>query len=272
MQEMCSKCDSLCDCPERKTQEVSVLIEHVLNNFLSTGFALRYRTLEPGEAGRMLCSVGLCSKCGGRLCHGTQLPADTPTDTLLACIYHWVYAVWYGKGCPSIGGTGDFREIFRALFHREDQPVADEWLSRPENRTVGQMHRFDVRREIYTIIETGIDVDCGYFPTPAVKGNYLSREQAREALKCLIAEKKQELDDRYDREERGDDVWEAHQEGEASTLFARIEILPSRLYTTPLQKAGDADVSQSEKTWEEPRAVLTEEAEAQRRLPPKEGL
>jgi len=82
---------------------------------------------------------------------------------------------------------------------------------------------------VYTIVATSVDLDRGYFPTPEVKGTCISMESAQKILDRLIAAEEQELDDRYDQVERGDDFWEAYQDGEAATCFYRFDILTSEL-------------------------------------------
>jgi len=54
-------------------------------------------------------------------------------------------------------------------------------------------------------------------------------ESAQKILDRLIAAEEQELDDRYDQVERGDDFWEAYQDGEAASCFSRFDVLTSEL-------------------------------------------
>ncbi len=82
---------------------------------------------------------------------------------------------------------------------------------------------------VYTIVSTGVDVDRGFFPNPSTRGSYLSEARAREELDRLIAKEKDELDDRYDKEDRGEDYWEMYRDGYAAALFSRLEILSSEL-------------------------------------------
>ncbi len=83
---------------------------------------------------------------------------------------------------------------------------------------------------VYTIVSTGADADRGFFPDPSTRGSYLSLERAREELERLIIEEKDELDDRYDKEDRGEDYWEMFQDGYAAALFSRLDILTSELH------------------------------------------
>ncbi len=82
---------------------------------------------------------------------------------------------------------------------------------------------------VYTIVSTGVDADRGFFPDPSTRGSYLSLVRAREELERLVIEEKDELDDRYDKEDRGEDYWEMFQNGYAAALFSRLEILSSEL-------------------------------------------
>lgn len=86
---------------------------------------------------------------------------------------------------------------------------------------------------IYTIVTTGIDTDRGFFPDPAAGGSFLSLKRARAELNRLVEVEKETLSERYDCEDRGEDYWEAHQDGNAAALSSRIEILTSRLDTGP---------------------------------------
>lgn len=83
---------------------------------------------------------------------------------------------------------------------------------------------------VYTIVSTGADADRGFFPNPSTRGSYLSLKRAKEELERLVIEEKDELDDRYDKEDRGEDYWEMFQDGYAAALFSRLEILSSELH------------------------------------------
>lgn len=83
--------------------------------------------------------------------------------------------------------------------------------------------------KIYTIVSTGVDVDRGFFPNPTAHGSYLSLKRAKEEMAQLIEAEMDELDDRYNQEDRSDTYWEMYMEGYANSLFVRIEILSSQL-------------------------------------------
>lgn len=98
---------------------------------------------------------------------------------------------------------------------------------------------------IYTIVSTGIDTDRGFFPDPSARGSYLSQARAREELERLIIEEKKELDDNYNAEDRGEDFWEAYEEGYAAARFSRLEILTSALEGCSLTDPWDEVVRRS---------------------------
>jgi len=60
---------------------------------------------------------------------------------------------------------------------------------------------------IYTMVETGIDIDHGTFPNPQARGSYLSFERANEVLEQLAIEEKAKLNERCDQEDRGENYW-----------------------------------------------------------------
>ncbi len=82
---------------------------------------------------------------------------------------------------------------------------------------------------VYTIVSSGVDLHRGFFPTPEAEGTYISLESAQKELDRLITMRKTELDDRYNREERGKDFWETYQGDEAASCFSRFDILSSEL-------------------------------------------
>ena len=49
----------------------------------------------------------------------------------------------------------------------------------------------------------------------------------------MIEVEKERLDKRYDSEESGEDYWEAYQEGYATALFTRLEVVSSDLVIPP---------------------------------------
>lgn len=82
---------------------------------------------------------------------------------------------------------------------------------------------------IYTIVQTAVDTDRGFFPDPFAWESYCSIDQARERLAELIEEEKKNLDSRFDAEKQSDDCWEVYAADYAAAHFLRIEILTSEL-------------------------------------------
>lgn len=82
---------------------------------------------------------------------------------------------------------------------------------------------------IYTIVQTAVDIDRGFFPDPFAWESYYSIDQARKRLAELIAEEKKNLDRRFDMEEQSEDCWEVCEADYAAAHFLRIEILASEL-------------------------------------------
>lgn len=82
---------------------------------------------------------------------------------------------------------------------------------------------------IYTVLLTGVDVEREFFPDPEALGSYLSRERARKEMWRMAKEEDEIADSRYNGRDDGDDFWMAFREGEASSLFTRVEVLTSQL-------------------------------------------
>ncbi|MBQ9346839.1 MAG: hypothetical protein IJT94_05780 [Oscillibacter sp.] len=82
---------------------------------------------------------------------------------------------------------------------------------------------------IYTIVETGIDVDHSSFPDPEAIASFLSCAEAEAELDRLIAERKKDLRPRLNQENRDRLFWEASEEGYEISNFMRLEILTSKL-------------------------------------------
>lgn len=247
----------LCVCKpiEERDHDPIALLLHVSTNMEKAEWELDYTDINRPEK-RRLCLVGVCRVCGGRLCHELDASDDLAGDDFLAAIYRHLYQFHNANG--RYMSSREFREKFTLMFHEQDRTFIREWLARPENRNIHSMYRRSAKPEtitIYTIIRTGADADHGSFLDPTPEGSYLSLERAKLALEKLITAEKEELDNRYDCEERGENYWEAYQDGYAAALFSRLEILRS-----PLMPSSDGDVP--EKVSE---ATLLEETGRQQR-------
>ena len=125
------KCDHqapLCSCIDWKKDDITLQINHLMQNFEFSGFYLEYNTLE-SEKNRRLCKVGRCHVCGQRLCYGMELLEQDTGDALLAKIYHWVFCVWDHSREQLPDGVNCFRDMFLSLFREPDQDFVCEWLN-----------------------------------------------------------------------------------------------------------------------------------------------
>lgn len=238
-----SKCrhrtEGLCSCPPVKNREDNLLalLEHMAVNMTDVHWELDYTDLNRPEK-RRLCRVGTCRVCGGVLCHEMDASDHLAGDGFLAAVYRHLYQVHHAGGRDMT--DAEFRRRFVELFHVQDRPVVRAWLERPENSDVRYMYRRGsgaadagepiLEIPVYTIVRTGTDSDRGLFPGPQTEGSFLSLRRARAELKKMIEAEKDELDDRYDSMECGEDHWEAFQDGYAAALFTRLEIVSSNLH------------------------------------------
>lgn len=83
--------------------------------------------------------------------------------------------------------------------------------------------------KVYTVIHTATDNDKCRFVSPTTMGSYVSHHAALEEMERQIAKEKAGLDERYDQEGRGTDLWEMCQRGNETACFSRIEILETKL-------------------------------------------
>lgn len=259
--------DALCTCRALKERDKDIigLLTHIHENMKDVEWELDYTDLSRPEK-RRLCLVGKCRVCGGRLCQELDASGELAGDDFLAAIYRHLYQVHNagGRYMPS----REFRARFIRMFLEPDQLFIREWFDRPENQQIFQMYRRSVNPApqeeeagvtVYTIVRTGVDVDCGVFPEPAAEGSFFSLLRAKEELQKLICAEKETLDGRYDCEEQDENHWEMYQDGNAAALFSRLEILPSKLTLA----ANDAAQKVLQGAL---RDILAEEAEATRRL------
>lgn len=84
-------------------------------------------------------------------------------------------------------------------------------------------------RKIYTVVHTATDNDKCRFLSPLAVKSFVSREAALKEMERQIADEKLNLDERYDQEGRGTDLWEMCQKGNEGACFSRIEIIETAL-------------------------------------------
>lgn len=165
-------------------------------------------------------------------------------DDFLAMVYRRLHQIFNVDFEMEIKA---FRQMFLKLFHEQDQPYIQYWLTLPENQDISQMYRStgvslpppaleEEPVKVYTIVQTAVNADQGFFPDPFSWGSYSSLEQARERLAELVTAAKKDLSDRYNKEDISEDHWEAYEDGYAAACFMRIEVLVSDLL--PAQRGG----------------------------------
>ena len=146
-------------------------------NMVNAGWELEHTALEQPEQ-RRLCLVGVCQRCGGRLCLGLRITDGLDRNDLLAEIYRHMRQISHNFGL-----SRSSREMFVELFHEEDQPFVREWLKRPENRDVAQMYRGKKDIDAAAAPERGglcdgkHDQDARYFDAVPSTGTILRRNE-----------------------------------------------------------------------------------------------
>lgn len=115
--------DRMCTCIANMNTAKQLI--HVSSNIRNVGWELDYETLDaPG--GIRLCIVGVCAKCGERLCCGLSLGHETRGEKLIDSVY--TYLTLFHK----IDGLQLTRERFDRdlllLFHEQDRPAVRTWL------------------------------------------------------------------------------------------------------------------------------------------------
>ena len=228
--------EDLCTCRPviNRGKDILGLLFHVYANIKDVRWELDYTDIGRPES-RRLCMVGTCRVCGGRLCQESNISDELAGDDLLTAVYRCLYQYYFSQERRT--SRYEFHERFVQMFHPQDRAAVREWLEHSEeSRTLSSAPLKeaepvlkDAGVTIYTIVRTGTDLDHGSFPTPIAEGSYLSHLRAKLHLQRLICAEKALLDSRYDSEDQGEDYWEAYQNGWASALFSRLEILQTAL-------------------------------------------
>ncbi len=236
------RAEKLCSCAPVKNRgkDISALAVHVADNMADIRWELEYTDINRPEK-RRLCRVGSCRICGGRLCHDVDAFDHLAGDDFLAAVYRHLYEI-HNAGDNHME-CSEFRLRFVEMFHEQDRPLIRKWLDGAGNRRVshvccqygsaGAMADPGKEVKVYTIIRTGVDAERGHFPEPQSEGSFLSFLRAKAELQKLVIAEKDELDGRYDCEEYDENYWEAYQDGYATALSTRLEIISSELHLTP---------------------------------------
>lgn len=103
---------------------------HIAGNIRNVIWELDYDTLTlPGSV--RLCFVGVCARCGERLCYGLRVGEEKTGDDLIESIYTYLdlFHRLDGLQIPRERFDGDFL----LLFHEQDRPQVEKWLSMRES-------------------------------------------------------------------------------------------------------------------------------------------
>ena len=118
----------LCSCGPVQEGEVVKMFQHLIANMTAETWELGYKDLNCPDD-RRLCLVGVCSKCGGRLCVNIVWSNKLVGSNFVADIY-WRLRRLYHSDWQRVSDQ-EFWDRFIRLFHEQDQPfVSDQrtWL------------------------------------------------------------------------------------------------------------------------------------------------
>lgn len=140
---------AICTCDNGHGADHKMRTEHYQNNFIPTGWELKYFSLSRRDANCELYLTGRCLHCGGknlRVCEGI---INNTGDAFLECVYQRMgqfrpydqrfedgtyrtklsmRAQWYMEQDDLTLGAKNAQ--FLKLFHPEDQAIVEEWLNR----------------------------------------------------------------------------------------------------------------------------------------------
>lgn len=140
-----------CTCADTHWDGCSAVPEHCSNNFIPTGWELKYESFNQAEPRRMVFYLtGRCLHCGWRPAKiGVLIPGDLTGDALFAHIYQLMETYrpfdtrfsngayrsrlpmrthWYMEQDDL--KRGEKNAQFLLLFHEDDQLAVEEWICR----------------------------------------------------------------------------------------------------------------------------------------------
>lgn len=115
--------DRMCGCIADMSTANQLIF--IAGNIRDVQWELDYATLAEPEEMR-LCIVGICGKCGDRLCYGIFLGGEATGDKLIESIY--TYLALFHKLDGLQIDAGRFEDKFLRLFHEQDRPDVEKWL------------------------------------------------------------------------------------------------------------------------------------------------
>ena len=121
----------LCSCGPVQEGEPVKMLQHLIANMINETWELDYKALNCSE-NRRLCLVGVCAKCGGRLCINIGCANELIGNDFLVETYRQLRQLYHlGWRCMP---NQEFWERFEQLFHEQDRPALSEWREWLEER------------------------------------------------------------------------------------------------------------------------------------------
>lgn len=114
----------LCSCRPVQEGDTVKMFQHLIDNLTNETWELDYNDLSRSED-RRLCLVGVCSKCGGRLCLSISDSTGLLGNDFVIYTYQQL-CHFYRCSCRHISNQ-EFWDRFIQLFHEQDRPLISDW-------------------------------------------------------------------------------------------------------------------------------------------------
>ena len=121
----------LCSCGPVQEGEPVKMLQHLIANMTDETWELDYKDLNCPED-RRLCLVGVCAKCGGRLCVNIVWSNKLTGDDFVVDIY-WRLRRLYHSDWQRVSDQ-EFWDRFIRLFHEQDHPFVSNLRTRLEEQ------------------------------------------------------------------------------------------------------------------------------------------
>lgn len=115
--------DKMCTCISGMNMARQLI--HIAGNIRGVIWELDYSTLTAPSSVR-LCIVGVCARCGERLCYGLRVGEKETNEALIESIY--TYLDLFHKLDGLLIPREQFDRDFLRLFHVQDRPTVQAWL------------------------------------------------------------------------------------------------------------------------------------------------
>lgn len=134
MGKFCHNQEPYCTCINWKDEDFDVEIDHLVHNFEFARLEVTYPELST-TAPMMLCEIGKCRQCGGRICIGAIGSRSNPVGEKLKWLYFIAFERLQQRSPAKPVTTKSFQSLFPTLFHECDQPFVRKWLESPETQS-----------------------------------------------------------------------------------------------------------------------------------------